>query len=398
MSKKRIQNNFDLDEFKNVKEQLKKAYGEAKADEEERKSRGKAIPKQSLGQKIFGFIILIAILAGVGFAIWSNLDMFFLPKNSVTIVVADQYGNPVPGLTIHVDSDENSFRIEYSEDSTPEITNLGVKPGEYTLHFYSIPEGYSYSKVMDKFTLQSGSKVKLEYEFIKENANVDEDENENENEENNIASSNDKLEIEKQLNLILNNRDLWYKDTEWDKYSYAITDLDKNGRIEIISSICQGSGVFTHTEIYEVNENVDDLKLCESNLAEYDTYGDIIKDEFVVFYDSINNQYHYIFDDLTRNGAAEYYENKRDFCLSDGVINEKYLVYKSTIYEDEIPNIVCTDLNDNTITEEEYDNFEDKYFSDFEKMKVKIEWLTNYTEIELDDLQHSYNNFSIYGA
>ena len=380
MSEKHTQNSFDLNELKKVKEQLKKAYNESKAEEEERKSRGEEIPKQPLGQKILGFLILIAIIIGVGFVALSNIDMLFLPKNSVTITVADQYGNSIPGLVIHADSVDNSFTIEYSEDSTPEIINLDVKPGDYTVIFHVIPEGYTFTKAIDNFTLQDGGKVKLKYEFIKEN---------------NAVSSNNKSEIEKQLNLILDNKNLWYKDTELDKYSYAVTDLDQNGRMEIISSICQGSGINTYTEIYEVNESMDGFNLCESDLAEFDSQADIIKNQFVVFYDNANKEYHYIFDDLTKNGAAEYYENKRDFYLSDGKISERYLVRKASIYQDEVSDVTYTDLNNNVITEEEYNNFENEFFSSFEKMMVNIEWLTNYTEIKLENLQDSYNSFSI---
>lgn len=218
----------------------------------------------------------------------------------------------------------------------------------------------------------------------------------NSDEENDVVASNNKLEIEKQLNLIMNNKNLWYKDTEFEKYSYAVTDLDKNGRIEIISSICQGTGIYTYTEIYEVNESMDDLILCESNLMEYDSQADIIKNQFTVFYDKSNNQYHYIFDDLTKNGAAEYYENKRDFSLSDGKIEEKYLARKTTIYQNSSPTVTYTDLENKEISEEEYNNIENKVFEDYEKMMVNIEWLTNYTEIKLEDLKTSYNNFLIY--
>ncbi len=199
-----------------------------------------------------------------------------------------------------------------------------------------------------------------------------------------------------QLNLILNNKNLWYKDTEVDKYSYAVTDLDKNGRLEIISSICQGTGIYTYTDIYEVNEKMDGLNLCESNLNEYDSQADIIKNQFIVFYDSANKRIHYIFDDLTKNGAAEYYENKRDFCLSDGKINEKYLVYKTTIYENGTPKVTYTDLNNNVITEEEYNNFINKYFNKFDKMLVNIAWMTNYPEISLENLKYSFDNFAFY--
>ena len=205
-----------------------------------------------------------------------------------------------------------------------------------------------------------------------------------------------KVTTETQLNVILNNKNLWYKDTEFEKYSYAVTDLDQNGRMEIISSICQGTGIYTYTTIYEVSENGDGLNLCESNLEEYDSEADIIKNSWEVFYDNTNKKYHYIFDDLTKNGAAEYYESKRDFCLSNGKISESYLVRKNTIYQNGSPKITYTDLNNNSINEEKYNSFADEFFNNYEKMLVNIEWLSNYTEIKLEDLKASYNNFTVY--
>ena len=129
---------------------------------------------------------------------------------------------------------------------------------------------------------------------------------------------------------------------------------------------------------------------------EYDSQADIIKNNWKVFYDKFNNQYHYIFDDLTKNGATEYYENKRDFCLNDGKITERYLVRKTTIYQNEVPTLTHTDLNDNVISEEQYNNFENEFFESFEKMMVNIEWLSNYTEIKIEDLEKSFNKFGIW--
>lgn len=206
--------------------------------------------------------------------------------------------------------------------------------------------------------------------------------------------NSDEIEIEKQLNVILKNKELWYKDTEFDKYSYAVTDLDQNGRVEIISSICQGTGIYTYTKIYEINENIDGLTLCETNLQEYDSQADIIKNNWKVFYDNTNKKYHYIFDDLTKNGMTEYYENKRDFCLSNGKIEENYLARKNTIYQNGLPEVTCTDLNDNEISEEQYNNFENQFLKGFEKMNVNIEWLNNNEEINFENLKDSYNNFA----
>ena len=139
-----------------------------------------------------------------------------------------------------------------------------------------------------------------------------------------------------------------------------------------------------------VTKNYDEMS---AKAAEF--MADIIKNNWPVFYDSETQKYYYVFDDVTRNGAAEYYENKRYFCLVNGGIIEEYLVRKNTLYQDVIPEVTLTDFRDNDITEEEYDNFENLYFAKFEKMIVNIEWLTNYSEIGIAELEQSYKNFKL---
>lgn len=217
------------------------------------------------------------------------------------------------------------------------------------------------------------------------------------NSEDNLHNSGDtstQKDLE-QLNVILNNKELWYKDDEFDKYSYAVTDLDQNGRLEIISSICQGTGLYTYTTIYEINETLDGLNLCESNLEEYDSQADIIKDTWSVFYDKDTPKYYYVLEDATRNGMAELYENKRYFCLYNGEIMEEYLVRKNTIYQNGTPEVTFTDANDNIITEEEYNNFENQHFANLEKMTVNIKWLANLVEIGIVELEDSYKIFNL---
>lgn len=215
--------------------------------------------------------------------------------------------------------------------------------------------------------------------------------------DNKKSNLNDAENIEKQLNLIFTNKELWYKNTEEDIFSYAVTDLDQNGRLEIIASICQGTGIYTYTTIYEVNESLDNLQICKNDdVSEYDSQADIIQDNLTIFYDRKNNIYHYVLNDLVKNGAAEYYENKRDFYLNNGKISENYLAYKNTIYINGDPHISCSEKDGNEITQGEYNNYEDNYFENFEKMSANIEWLYNYTDIELINLKNSYDKFSIY--
>lgn len=169
MSEHNNQSSFDKEEFKKIKEQIKQAYTENKAEYENQKNKDEKTPKQSLVNKILGIIILIVIIVMVVAVMISNFELLFLPKNSVTITVNDQNGNVIDGLKLYISNEVNSYTIEFDENSSSTITELGVEAGDYTLTFEEIPNGYTCSEVTDSFTLSEGGKVKINYECIKEN-------------------------------------------------------------------------------------------------------------------------------------------------------------------------------------------------------------------------------------
>ena len=77
-------------------------------------------------------------------------------------------------------------------------------------------------------------------------------------------------DYKKQIDVIMNNIDMWNlytEDNTYNPYGYAITDLDQNGRLEIIASSCQGTGLYTYSNYYEVNERLDGLNKIERNNA-----------------------------------------------------------------------------------------------------------------------------------
>lgn len=160
---------FNLEDLKKIKEQVKKAHTEAKTEYKEKKDRSEEPQKQTIGNKIVGIIILIALLALVVVAILSNFELLFLPKNSVTITISDQNGDAIDGLSLYANSSNHSFTIEFDENTGTNVTELGVKPGDYTLTFENIPEHYNCTKIVDNFTMSDGDKIKLKYECTKEN-------------------------------------------------------------------------------------------------------------------------------------------------------------------------------------------------------------------------------------
>ncbi|WP_367565976.1 hypothetical protein [Lacrimispora sp.] len=213
-----------------------------------------------------------------------------------------------------------------------------------------------------------------------------------------------KESVENQLRVISENSSMWLNDTDDGSSGFAVTDLDHNGRLEIIFSSCQGTGFYSYNQIWEVNREFDAIELCEAETKEGDSQADIMVQSVPLFYDSESNAYYYIFDDLLKNGAAEYYENKRAILLQEGKLLETPLAYKSTIYSDSNSSkITCTDADGKEISEEEYDNIADQFFGKYEKHQVSIGWITNALdplqdmsmERLLSALKESYNSFVV---
>ncbi len=162
MSKRSVESNFDFAELKNQVDQIKKASEDTKKQPD---SNTLEVKKQSLGQKVLGIIVLLAVVVGVIFVLLSSLDTLFLPKNSITVVVSDQEGNVVEGLKLTLQSDEAFYEIEYIDNA--EHTVLDAETGDYILSFNEIPDGYTCSETFDNFSLDTDGKIKLEYECQK---------------------------------------------------------------------------------------------------------------------------------------------------------------------------------------------------------------------------------------
>lgn len=178
-----------------------------------------------------------------------------------------------------------------------------------------------------------------------------------------------------QLQVIAECRDLWMQATEYagDFCQYAVTDLDHNGRYEIIVADVTGTGIYTYSRFYEVNESYDGLNECETDFAEGDSQPDIVSDTLETYTDD-QGHYFYTVYDLMKNGAAEYYENVRELTLSGGKICTVPIAYRTTIYDEGVPTVTCEDADGNTITEEEYESAAENYFAGYSKSTTSVVW------------------------
>ena len=178
-----------------------------------------------------------------------------------------------------------------------------------------------------------------------------------------------------QLYIMAENKEMWTAELEFanDVYQYAIADLDRNGRYEVIVSNMGGTGHYTYSRFFEVNEEYNGLIECTTDFVEYDSQPDIISSKLETYIDD-KGEFHYAVYDLLKNGAAEYYENVRELMLRDGKIITNYIANKSTIYEDGTPVITCEDSAGNNLTEQEYEEAAGNYFAGYQKITTSLGW------------------------
>lgn len=191
-----------------------------------------------------------------------------------------------------------------------------------------------------------------------------------------IASLDGSRSVEHQLKLMADNMDLWKELLDYadDVCKYTITDLDNNGRLELIVSQMGGTGIYTYSRFFEINETYDGLIECSNNFIEGDSQPDIIGDSAVVYYDSNTDTYYYIFDDLSKNGVAEYYESIHSLSFKKGHITDTPLALRSTIYSSTATTITHTNAEGKDITEDEYLSSAEMMYGNLEKDTVTFSW------------------------
>lgn len=268
------------------------------------------------------------------------------------------------------------------------------------------------AKIANEITINVDSTEVSNAEVEEEQENVLEKQKENSTEvpeevakieEEIVIEASDEISTEdadNQLRIIAENKDMWTTELEYadEVYRYAISDLDHNGRYEVIVSNMGGTGLYTYSRFFEVNETQDGLVECTTDFMEGDSQPDIIAEKIDTYVDA-NGEFHYVFSDVLRNGMTESYENVRELMLRDGEIITKYIASKATIYEGECVTITCNDGDGNTITEEAYETIVDNYFGDCEKVVTNLGWqdvrqLPDEVDGSMDRLETSFIVFS----
>ena len=172
--------------------------------------------------------------------------------------------------------------------------------------------------------------------------------------------------LQSQLKIMAQSMDLWKESYKSDLYynEFAVTDLDKNGRYELIIAQMAGTGHYTDGCFFEINETYDALVECErigkkgygyGSVYDEESWADFIVSETAMYYDKEKDIYYYIFEDFTKDGL-----NWRNCCwqalyIKDGAIYEDTIVTMEASWDEKGDGTFgYWDSEGNTITEEQY--------------------------------------------
>ncbi len=181
---------------------------------------------------------------------------------------------------------------------------------------------------------------------------------------------------EQQKQLLMDRYDEWAFTSPYESpWYYAFSDLDHNGRMEVTAAIMQGSGLYTWGDIWEISGDYSGITRCELMAGEGTALPDIITDQVPCYYDNGTGRYYYVYEDITRDGAARHYDSYVALCLHDGMIDYLPLAIRETVYESEDRyTVTCENAAGVPITEAEYGAIADTYFAGLEKTEAAVEW------------------------
>ena len=142
-----------------------------------------------------------------------------------------------------------------------------------------------------------------------------------------------------QITLLMNAVNTWRVVNDFsgaETYYYTVTDLDQNGRLEILAASTQGTGFYTYGALYEVSADFASIQECITPCME--DGGDLpelIMNSAPAAYNEADKTFDYLFTNDTRNGAAEHYQSVVAVRLQNGVLSCTTLANSYDHYIDE---------------------------------------------------------------
>lgn len=191
-----------------------------------------------------------------------------------------------------------------------------------------------------------------------------------------LGAAEEPPELEAQYACIADHKAEWFSPAE--NYSaqpmYTVTDLDHNGRLEVIFSVCEGSGMYSTSRLWEVSSDAQSLISIPYGVEEGDSEPDLTYDIVTHYYNDEKD--FYLFTDVVRISAAESVFNRYAVSLYHGNGEITLIGSSRQVYDDAgISEENYYDGNGQEISAEEYGNLEAAFFAGCQEENGYLNWI-----------------------
>ena len=200
--------------------------------------------------------------------------------------------------------------------------------------------------------------------------------------------------VSTQIQYLFNNFNT-FKQPESDgtKWSYAVTDLNHNGRLELLAASVQGSGRYTYVCAWEVGADMNSAAPIQVNVPEEESFPDIVTDSADTFYNPANNMWIYMFYDNIVLSADETYYAKCAVKLADDGLSFQQLALQHNQAAGGIVNTAYMDNSGDPITGEQYNAAGTEGPAQLIKSSTNFEWVDAANVVSQNALFNSYSVF-----
>ena len=166
----------------------------------------------------------------------------------------------------------------------------------------------------------------------------------------------------------------------------AITDLNHNGRLEVLLTSCVGSGAYSYTAVYEISKDYTDLvkiTYIDGSTVDYEDAADFcqwrVDQANVQVYDCYmkNGKYYYLFEDYASAGWTDKYHGFYSYSFGDKI--RKEFIAGSAVHVDDGDYAIKTVLYKTSfvrVTNDEYFEYINSYWDGYEKQKsCEVKWI-----------------------
>ena len=204
----------------------------------------------------------------------------------------------------------------------------------------------------------------------------------------------DAQSVKTQAELIYSNFSSFRQNDDDTVWSYAVTDLDHNGHLEILAASVQGSGRYTSLKVWEVGEDHKSFVACNVNVKEGDSFPDVIANSADTYYVSATDTWHYMFDDSITVSATEVMAARCSVQMKNGNLSYTPYAYQQTEYRGNLNVISFTDRAGRLLTPEDYNAAVADAFAGAQKFSTNFDWFLASESTDASRFSASYAIFS----